>query len=383
MKLQPKPIVPDRDNPHDLGVLLVNLGTPASPDPRDVKRYLIEFLTDPRVIDLPFLQRELLVRLLIVPRRYRESARLYREIWTEEGSPLLVNGKKLTEALQIRLGNQAKVVLAMRYQSPSIPEGLEKLRHCREILILPLFPQYASATTGSVHAKVMETVKNWITIPSLTFVNSYHDHPRLIEAFAAKMAPALEKKTDKVLFSFHGLPEKQIRKADPSGNCLQSGCCEQKSCRMCYKQQCSETAHAIAQKLSLPPHLYEICFQSRLGKDPWIQPYMTDRIEALSAQGLKQLVVACPAFVCDCLETTYEIGNEYAHAFKRGGGDSLQLVEGLNDHPLWVETLYELIYLRGGVFRGKTSLPSDHSINSSSSTSLSSNGIANVLDGST
>lgn len=329
------------------GLLIVNLGTPRSHKPLDVFRYLNEFLTDPRVIDTHWLKRQLLVRGIIVPSRYRQSAEQYRHLWTEKGSPLLFHGQAVQEKLQLALGPTFKVALAMRYQSPSIPEGLEKLREesVDEIIILPLFPQYASATTGSVHQKVMQVLQTWQVIPRLVFINHYFDHPLLINAFCVRAQQYQISSYDHVIFSFHGLPERQIRKADPSGKCLSSQCC-QKPCesqRYCYKAQCYATAQAIAQRLSLNSNDYTTCFQSRLGKEPWLQPYLSDVLDAAVQRGHKRLLVFSPSFVCDCLETTYEISSEYGQKFKQMGGEELQLVEGLNSHPEWIDALRGLV----------------------------------------
>ncbi len=329
------------------GVLLVNLGTPRSYHPKDVFRYLIEFLTDARVIDIPWLIRQCLVRGFIVPFRYRQSALQYRYLWQKEGSPLLIYGKRLEEKLRQALGPSYRVVLAMRYQTPSILEGLEKLREERvdDLIILPLFPQYASATTGSVYQKVMECLQHWNTFPKLIFVNHYFDHPSFIHAFCSLAKQHIFSSYDHILFSFHGLPERHVRKADITGKCLSNNCC-QTIClnnRFCYKAQCHATAQAIASHLGLKPENYTICFQSRLGREPWLQPYTSDIIDACAKKKYKRLLVFSPSFVCDCLETTYEISVEYAKEFKKKGGEELQLVEGLNVHPIWVEALRKII----------------------------------------
>lgn len=331
------------------GVLLVNLGTPLSYQPKDVFRYLNEFLTDPRVIDFPWLKRHLFVRGFIVPTRYRQSAKQYRQLWTEEGSPLLQHGKAVQEKLQMALGPHYQVSLAMRYQFPSIQEGLEQLRaaQAEEIVIIPLFPQYASATTGSVHQKVMQHLQHWQVIPQLIFINHYFDHPVLLDAFCARARQYQIDSYDHILFSFHGLPERQIRKACGTSPCFSRGCCEESGQqRFCYKAQCHATAQGIVSRLALAKKDYTVCFQSRLGKEPWLQPYLSDVIEAAARNGHKRLLVFSPSFVCDCLETTYEISREYAHQFKKMGGEELQLVEGLNSHPLWIKALQTLILER-------------------------------------
>jgi ferrochelatase len=329
------------------GVLLVNLGTPKSPSVKHVFRYLNEFLTDERVIDLSWIKRQLLVRGVIVPTRVRQSSALYKRLWTAEGSPLLVHGIALKNKLQASLGDQYKVVLGMRYQAPSIQEALEELKMALvdEIIALPLFPQYASATTGSVHQKVMEDVKGWGVIPTLKFINSFADHPAFIEAFAARGRLYPLETYDHVLFSFHGLPERHLRMASPQGGCLTNTCCDRLSSRNqhCYKAQCFATVRALAQKLALNPQKYTVCFQSRLGKDPWIQPYTSEVIQDLAKKGAKRVLVFCPAFVCDCLETIVEITHEYGEEFKKAGGELLQLVEGLNSHPSWVEAVQKII----------------------------------------
>lgn len=317
------------------GVLLVNLGTPDSYKPRDVYRYLIEFLTDARVIDFPWWKRQLLVRGAIVPFRFRNTAKLYRSIWTEDGSPLLCHGKSVEKSLQGALGDQYVVKLAMRYQNPSIAEGLEYLRRLRleHLVVLPLFPQYASASTGSVHQKVMDHLKNWEVIPKTTFINSFPTHPGFIEPLCEIGQRYNPEQYDHVLFSFHGLPERQVRKA-----CRSIG-----TRQFCYIKQCNATAKAIVEKLQIPEAKYSVAYQSRLGRDPWIQPYATDVLEECAKNNKKKVLVFCPSFVCDCLETTYEIGVEYQHEFKEWGGEQLHLVEGLNNHPSWIQGLKQII----------------------------------------
>lgn len=336
------------------GVLLVNLGTPDSPSPCDVHRYLVEFLTDGRVIDSPWLLRQFLVRGLIIPKRYRQSAKAYQDIWTQEGSPLKVYGYRVQRQLQERLGDSFVVELGMRYRSPSIEESLKHLldQGCQKIVILPLFPQYASATTGSVHQKVMEVVSRWQTIPEITFVGNYAVHPSLIHAFCAVAAPYQVEKYDHFLLSFHGLPQSQLMQADHSKQC----CMKKKDCCLtltdqnqgCYAAQCQATANAITAAMKLPKDKYSMAFQSRLGKAPWLQPYTGETIASLAKEGKKRLLVLCPSFVCDCLETIYEIGVEYANEFKHAGGELLDLVPGLNDHPKWIDALVDLVKEKSG-----------------------------------
>lgn len=311
-----------------------------------MKKYLTQFLTDGRVIDLPWLKRQILVRGVIVPKRYKESAQNYSRIWTDEGSPLLYHGHRVKTLLQQSLGSDFQVELGMRYQNPSIENALNALKNCPELIVIPLFPQYASATTGSVHQEVMRVIGQWNRIPETQLVNSYPTHPKMIEAFCSQASAFDLKSYDHILFSFHGLPEKQLLKADCNNHCLQStDCCVSITSknRQCYSAQCHATAQAIVKRLAIPHDHYTICFQSRLGKDPWIKPYASDVIEELAKKHMKKLLVFSPAFVCDCLETIDEIANEYLAEFKGFGGDSLDLVPGLNDHPLWIEALSSLV----------------------------------------
>lgn len=331
-----------------IGILLVNLGTPNSPSNADVYRYLIEFLTDERVIDSPWLQRQLLVRGLIVPFRYRQSARAYRHIWTEEGSPLKIYGRKVQQSMQANLGEAFKVELAMRYQEPTIEHGIKSLLSSgiKHLVVCPLFPQYASATTGSVHQKVMEIIKEENVIPHVTLIHEYATHPEFINAFCTIGQEYDLDSYDHILFSFHGLPKRHILKASPRGCCFQTPDCCQKMTEnkfFCYSAQCYATAHAIASQLQLSENRYSLCFQSRLGKEPWLQPYASETILQLAQKGKKRVLVFCPSFVCDCLETIYEIGEEYSLEFKKAGGEALHLVHGLNDHPQWIEGLKNII----------------------------------------
>ena len=305
------------------GVLLINLGTPNSPKVKDVYRYLTEFLTDPRVIDEPWLKRQFLVRGVIIPARVLQSARSYKKIWTAEGSPLMVYGNRVKEKLQHALGETHQVELAMRYQEPSIKQAISHLmtNQIHRLIILPLFPQYASATTGSVHQRVMEEVAPYPILPHLTFVNEFASHPAFIKAFSASDFTLSE--YDHLLFSFHGLPARPLNAG--------------------YSDQCYETAYSIAKELKIPQDKFSITFQSRLGKEPWLQPYTNETITTLAKEGKKKVLVFCPSFVCDCLETIYEIGMEYQQEFKHLGGERLDLVPGLNDHPLWIDALKQLV----------------------------------------
>jgi ferrochelatase len=328
------------------GILLVNLGTPDSPETADVRKYLNEFLMDGRVIDINPVSRALLVRGIIVPFRAPKSAKLYKAIWSKEtGSPLLHYSILQHKALVERLGDEYQVELAMRYQSPSIESALERLKKnlVGDIKVIPMFPQYASASTGSVHDKVMKLVSEWQTIPNITFINSFHDDDLMITTFAQNALKYQPKTYDHILFSFHGLPQRQLIKCDHTGNyCLKvDECCNNlnDTNKLCYSAQSYDTARLIAEQLSIPKEKYTVCFQSRLGNDPWVQPYTSQVIAQLAKEGKKRLLVFCPAFVADCLETVYEVTVEYGDEFKALGGEHVQLVESLNDSPTFIDAL--------------------------------------------
>lgn len=332
------------------GILLVNLGTPDSPSVSDVRRYLNEFLMDGRVIDVNPIWRAMLVKGIIVPFRGPKSAKLYKEIWSDTtGSPLLHYSKLQVKGLSQLLGDDYHVELAMRYQNPSIESALNKLKDAavNSIQVIPLFPHYASASTGSVIDKVMEIVKDWQTIPDISFINSFHNDELMIETFAENAMKHNPETFDHILFSFHGLPQRQLIKSDHSGkHCLKTdNCCSTLTVnnQFCYSAQCYDTARLIAQKLNWPKDRYTVCFQSRLGKDPWVQPYTSTVIKEVAKKGVKRLLVFCPAFVADCLETVYEVTVEYGDEFKALGGEHIQLVESLNDHPKWIESLQQMV----------------------------------------
>ena len=308
-------------------------------------RYLNEFLCDPRIIDLPYLRRMLLVRGYIVPARLLATTRAYKQIWTAQGSPLLVHGQNLTRALENACGKSVPIRLAMRYQTPSIAEALEGLRPFlkKRLLVVPLFAQYASATSGSIFQEVMRCIRNWPIIPALSFAAPFSRHPAFLSAWADVVEQYPLYQYDLVLFSFHGLPEQQVWQADVHGTCrLTPQCCATRQDAYCYRAACFETAHGIAARLALPEERYLVSFQSRLGKAPWLQPYTGEVIRSMARQG-KRLLVVCPSFVADCLETIYEIGTEYAHEFLRLGGAKIDLVPSLNDHPTWVQALKAII----------------------------------------
>jgi protoporphyrin/coproporphyrin ferrochelatase len=331
------------------GVLLVNLGTPDSPSVPHVRKYLREFLLDPRVIDINAIGRFLLVNLIIAPFRAPKSAKIYKELWTERGSPLLFYGIEVRDLLQKELGNQYDVQLAMRYQSPSIKKALDyfEKKNYKDLIVIPMFPQYASASTGSAHEEVMRLLCKQQIFPNLEFITNYFDHPLFIQAFATLAKQYLDKENyDHVLFSYHGLPERQIKKGDCTNTCLQSNHCCSSIHQMnyfCYRAQCFETTRLIAKELHLEENQYSVCFQSRLGRDPWIKPYADDIIKKLPSEGKKKVLTLVPSFTSDCLETIIEVGEEYKELFEHNGGERWQMVESLNTHPIWIKTLKQLV----------------------------------------
>ena len=332
------------------GILLINLGTPNSPSTRDVRKYLREFLMDKRVLDIHPVSRWFLVNFFIAPSRAPKSAKLYEKIWTKEGSPLLTNGLALKNKLQKSLGENFVVAFGMRYQKPSIHAALEELRkaNVNEIIVLPLYPQYASSSTGSTVEALMNEFANWEVTPSLKIISRFHLREEYLNAVVDSAKNFVHKNFDHVLFSFHGLPERHIKKSDAfygDGKCDFGACCEiaREGNQYCYRANCVQTANAIATRLNIPKENFTICFQSRLGSDPWIKPYSDHEIIRLAKEGKKKMLVFSLAFVADCLETIYEIGTEYDELFKKEGGVKIQLVPSLNDNDEWVEGLKKII----------------------------------------
>ena len=332
------------------GVLLVNLGSPDSPEVRDVRRFLREFLSDPRVIDIHPMLRWLLLRLVILPFRPRTSAAAYRAIWTERGSPLLVHGRALRDGVQSELGEGWVVRLAMRYGSPSVEEALEGLvaAGVDRIVVLPLFPQYSSSSAGSALERVTEVAAGEKHAPPIRAVPPFYEHPAFVSAFAEIATPLLrEFAADHVLMSYHGLPERQVRAGDPSGgHCLaRPDCCDSVGTvnRDCYRAQCFATSRALAAALDLSESDYTVSFQSRLGRGEWIHPYTDVLLGELAERGVRRLAVACPAFVADCLETLEELGIRGRAQWREAGGEDFLLVPCPNAHPSWVRGVAELV----------------------------------------
>ena len=327
-------------------VILVNVGTPDSPAVADVRRYLFQFLNDRRVIDLPWLLQKILVNLIIVPFRAPKSAKLYQKLWDEKGSPLLYYSEQVAEKLQLRMGGNYRICNTMRYGNPSLEKTLKQIenQNFKKIIVLPLFPQYASATTGSVSEYIMEKISHWNEIPELQLINHFHDHPAFINAFADQAARYEVAQWDHVIFSFHGLPLRQISKVHPKIDCTECLCKTQsiEEGKFCYQAACYETARLIAGKMGLSTSDYSVSFQSRLTKN-WMTPFTDVVLVKKAKEGIKKILIFAPTFVADCLETKVEIGDEYKLLFKKHGGEDLQLVESLNDHDCWIEGLNQII----------------------------------------
>ncbi|HEY3401792.1 MAG TPA: ferrochelatase [Ohtaekwangia sp.] len=328
------------------GVLLINLGTPDSPSVGDVRSYLSQFLNDPRVIDIPWLLRKMLVNLIIVPFRAPKSAKIYQKLWTKDGSPLLYYSRRVEQLLQKELGDDYEVHLAMRYKNPSIPDVMEKMRkrNYKKIVVLPMFPQYASASTGSAIEEVMRVMKTWWVIPEVKMISQYYDHPDFIDGFVARGRQYNINEYDHVIFSYHGLPERQVDKVYNEGLCSDHDCENEitPENEYCYKATCYATTRLLAAKLSIPKEKYTVSFQSRLD-EKWLKPFSDVVVQQCAEKGMKKILVFSPAFTADCLETIIEIGDEYQEIFHKHGGEKVQLVESLNDHPKWIACLKNLV----------------------------------------
>ena len=327
-------------------VILVNVGTPDSPAIADVRKYLFQFLNDRRVIDLPWLLQKILVNLIIVPFRAPKSAKLYRQLWNEKGSPLLYYSEQVATKLQLRIGDNYRIYNAMRYGNPSLESVLKNIEYqnFKKVIVLPLFPQYASATTGSVSEFILSEISHWNVIPELRLISHFHDHPAFIDAFVSQAARYDIANWDHVIFSFHGLPLRQVNKVHPEIDCTECLCKTQSNeeGKFCYQAACYETARLIASKIGITSNDYSVTFQSRLTKN-WMSPFTDDLLIKKAKDGIKKILIFAPSFVADCLETKIEIEKEYSELFKIHGGLNLQLVESLNDHDGWIEGLSQII----------------------------------------
>ncbi|NDF60012.1 MAG: ferrochelatase [Crocinitomicaceae bacterium] len=331
------------------GVLLLQLGTPNSPSTSDVRRYLKEFLNDPRVIDLPWLARTLLVNGIIIPFRAPKSAKIYKKLW-EHGngtSPLLEYTEKVKNLLQNSLNtNNITVEMAMRYQNPSMEVVLDNMHKANydQIIIIPLFPQYASASTGSAVEKAMNIIRKWWVIPEIKIVSQFYDSKGYIDSIVERAKAFDLSAYDHILFSYHGLPERHVDKVYNDGLCEDQPCESEinQDNKLCYKATCYATTRLIANELNLLEKDYTVCFQSRLDKK-WLHPFSDKIVEEQAKKGAKKLLVFSPAFVADCLETIIEIGDEYQEIFEEFGGEKVQLVPSSNDHPKFIQCLEELV----------------------------------------
>jgi ferrochelatase len=327
------------------GIVLMNLGSPDSTEVRDVRRFLNEFLMDERVIDMPYLKRLLLVRGIIAPFRAPKSAAAYRTIWTKEGSPIIVISKQLQEALQQQV--EEPVALAMRYGNPApwdaYDELMEKVPGLEEVVLVPMYPHYAMSSyeTAVEYAKEVHAKRKYPF--RLTIIPPYYNDPLYLHALTESMKPFLEQPYDHILFSYHGVPERHILKGDITGShCFKTNdCCnvDSPAHQYCYRHQCTYTTRKVAEILNITEGKYSQSFQSRLGKDPWLQPYTSEKLEQLAKAGVKKILVACPAFVSDCLETLEEIAEQGKEIFLHAGGESYTMIPCLNTHPLWVKAV--------------------------------------------
>ncbi len=311
------------------GVLLINLGTPSAPTKRAVGKYLREFLSDPRVIELPAILRSILVNMIIVPFRSAKSAHAYASIWQDDGSPLLSNSKALQAALQQELGATYNVALGMRYGNPSITDAFTQLSTANidKLVIVPLFPQYASATNGSALEYALQCIAERNVILPFTVISDFYNNPHYITAQSAVIKPYLEQEYDFLLLSYHGLPQKQL--VNPGVDC--------------YSTRCLQSAQLITQELGVTRSKWLATFQSRLGKLEWIKPYTDAALIELRERGVQKILIACPSFVADCLETLEEIGIRAKQDWIAMGGKDLQLIPCLNTHPQWITALQKMV----------------------------------------
>jgi len=337
-----------------IGVLLLQLGTPNSTSVSDVRKYLREFLSDPRVLDMPAPARALLLHAVILPFRPRKSAEAYKKIWTEEGSPLTIHTAALTGRVQELLGTGYRVVFGMRYQQPSIEAAVSELTSadCAEIVVLPLFPQYASAAGGSATQRALEVIGSRSNVMDLRSLGAFYDNPGFIRSAAEVARPLLaDFAADHVLFSYHGLPQKQVEKGDPSGEwCLASEtCCDAITGvnRFCYRAQCFATTRGLVAELCLADGQYSTTFQSRLAGQKWIEPYTDKRLAWLYDNGVRRLAVFTPSFTADCLETLEEIGIRLRDQWDGLGGDEMLLLPCVNSHETWAQAVADMVSRHG------------------------------------
>lgn len=326
-------------------ILLVNLGSPDTPQTADVRRYLNEFLMDSRVLDIPYLLRRLLVSGVILPKRPQQSAAAYQQIWWPEGSPLVVISQRVQALLQQEVTEP--VFLAMRYGQPAIAKVLHQMQQAhpdlQELLLIPLYPHYAMSSFETAVDAVLQHLKVWPRKPSLNILAPFYDHERYIQALVENAQPYLAEPFDHFLFSYHGIPVRHVVKRDPSGEHCQKceGCCDipHMAHQTCYRAQVFATTQAFAKRAGLVPDQYSVSFQSRLGRTPWLQPFTDFELAEMPSRGIRRLVVMCPSFVSDCLETLEEMAIRGKDTFLAAGGDDYRLIPCLNTHPTWIDTL--------------------------------------------
>ena len=330
-----------------VGLLITNLGTPDAPTKQALRTYLKEFLSDPRVVEMNRLLWWLILNGIILNTRPAKSAAAYQSVWTDDGSPLMFYSLQQQAGIQALLGDQVHVELAMRYGNPSIRSGLERLRDkgCGKILILPLYPQYAAATTGSTFDAVADVLKTWRWVPELRMINTYHDHPAYIAALVSSIRQHWQQKgkAERLLFSFHGIPQRYFDQGDP------------------YPCLCRKTARLVAEALELQANEWFISFQSRFGKEEWIKPYTDATLKGWGAEHVASVDVICPGFSADCLETLEEIGVENRDYFVEAGGESLRYIPALNAEPEHLQALYQIAgeHLHGWLDEDELELTSD------------------------
>ncbi len=330
-------------------LVIINIGTPDQPEKKAVKRYLTEFLNDRLVIDIPWLLRKILVNLIIIPFRVSKSTALYKRLWTKEGSPLLKYQTNLANKLDEKLGTSVDVFSAMRYGNPSIKSVFKKVAKAnyQEVIVFPMYPQYATSTTLSTELKVKEVVQELNLDLNIRIIEQFYNHPFFIKAFTSKIKDCNIASYDHIIFSYHGLPERQVNKIHQG---IESATC---TCHLqmpehgkkCYKATCYETTRLMANDLGIKKSFYSVSFQSRLSKN-WLTPFTDHNINELLKQGKKNILVVAPAFVTDCLETIVEIGYEYKQDFIQNGGEQLELVESLNDEEHWADAIIEIAELK-------------------------------------
>ncbi|MBS1598228.1 MAG: ferrochelatase [Bacteroidetes bacterium] len=327
------------------GVILMNLGSPDSTEVKDVRRYLMQFLMDKRVIDYPYIFRKILVGAIIVPFRASKSAEAYKTIWTKEGSPLIVFTKQLRDQLQMSVTEP--VAVAMRYGNPTMEAAykyvLDQMPDVEEVLAIPMYPHYAMSSyeTAVEHAREIYRKKKYRF--NLQFVKPYYNDRDYIHALSEHMRPYLQQDYDHILFSYHGIPESHLKKTDVTGHhCLQSAdCCQVNSTAhaTCYRHQCLQTTKLVTEQLQIPKNKYSYSFQSRLGREEWLKPYTDFRLQDMPKEGIKKLLIICPAFVSDCLETLEEIAIRGKESFLSSGGESFEMIPCLNTDQLWVDAI--------------------------------------------